>query len=107
MTSLGSNVQSAVPIIYHHVCHMVGPCWEQQGVLAGSLFIHPDRSFPVDKPTVLPNKPTAVIQPKSTQHKPSLFLTEYTELKLQNTAFHESKTFPSACQNLFSDNRQY
>lgn len=106
MTSLGSNVQSAVPIIYHHVCHMVAPCWEQQGVLAGSLFIHPDRSFPVDKPTVLPNKPTAVIQPKSTHHKPSLFLTEYIELKLQNTAFHESKILHLGCR-LFSDNRRY
>lgn len=73
MTSLGSNVQSAVPIIYHHVCHMVEPMLLPAGGLAGSLFIHPDRSFPVDKPTVLPNKPTAVIQPKLTHHKPSLY----------------------------------
>lgn len=76
MTSLKRNVQSALPIISQHACHMVAARCAQRGVLAASLFIHPNRSFPAETPTELPNKPTAVIQPKPTPKTPTLLHTD-------------------------------
>lgn len=78
----------------------LGHAVHSRGVLAGSLFIHPDRSFPVDKPTELPNKPTAVIQPKST-HQKNPSISNWAQWTL-NSLFTKAKMFPLRCQNLFS-----